>query len=115
MGAGGEQVDREHVTGAATLEFVHTSISNAYRNLTNIVLRIAPKAAQDVKGVLLNAHFDTVFGTSGERINPSSLCLRLFSFSFFFLLFPGGRMVLAFHGNATSCPLHFFPTSLFFS
>ena len=42
-----------------------TPITNSYQNLTNIVLRIAPRALVHAKAVLINAHFDTVFGTTG--------------------------------------------------
>lgn len=62
-----EQVDREYVSGAASLMAVGVHISNAYKNLTNVVLRIAPRSANSTKAVLINSHFDSVFGTPGEN------------------------------------------------
>ena len=59
------QVDREQTSGGVNMVFVGTPITNSYQNLTNIVLRIAPRALVHAKAVLINAHFDTVFGTTG--------------------------------------------------
>lgn len=59
------QVDREQTSGGVNMVFVGTPITNSYQNLTNVILRIAPRAAAHVKAVLINAHFDTVFGTTG--------------------------------------------------
>lgn len=59
------QVDREQTSGALNMVFVGSQITNAYANLTNIILRIAPRRTQRGKAVLVNAHFDTVFGTPG--------------------------------------------------
>lgn len=60
------QVDREQVSGAVNLVFAGRPLTNAYRNLTNVVLRIAPRAAAaDAMAVLVNSHFDSVFGTRG--------------------------------------------------
>jgi hypothetical protein len=59
------QVDREQTSGALNMVFVGSHITNAYANLTNVILRIAPRRAQHAEAVLVNAHFDTVFGTPG--------------------------------------------------
>ncbi len=40
-------------------------IANVYNNLTNIVLRIAPKGSS-AKAVLVNSHYDSTLGTPGE-------------------------------------------------
>ncbi len=40
-------------------------IANVYNNLTNIVVRIGPKASK-VKAVLVNSHYDSTVGTAGE-------------------------------------------------
>lgn len=59
-------MDREQVSGAVNLVFAGRPLTNAYRNLTNVVLRIAPRAAAaDALAVLVNSHFDSVFGTRG--------------------------------------------------
>lgn len=62
----GIQVDREQTTGAFNLVFVNTAITNAYNNLTNIILRIAPKDALHRKAVMINAHYDTFFESPGN-------------------------------------------------
>ena len=51
--------------------FVSSLITNAYANLTNVILRVAPRYAQHAKAVLVNAHFDTVFGTPGAGLRPN--------------------------------------------
>ena len=60
------QVDVEEVSGGLNLVFMGTSITNAYHNLTNIILRISPKRALGQPAVLINAHFDSSFGSPGE-------------------------------------------------
>ena len=59
------QVDVEEVSGGLNLIFMGTSITNAYHNLTNIILRISPKRALGQPAVLINAHFDSSFGSPG--------------------------------------------------
>ena len=56
----------EEVSGALNLVFMGTPISNAYRNLTNIILRVSPKRALAQPAVLINAHFDSAFGSPGD-------------------------------------------------
>ena len=56
----------EEVSGALNLLFMGTPITNAYRNLTNIILRVSPKRALAQPAVLINAHFDTSFGSPGD-------------------------------------------------
>lgn len=60
------QVDVEEVSGALNLVFMGTTITNAYRNLTNIILRVSPKRALAQPAVLINAHFDSAFGSPGD-------------------------------------------------
>ena len=59
------QVDREQTTGAVNMVFAGTHITNAYNNLTNIIIYIAPKEAAHSKAVMINAHFDSVFESPG--------------------------------------------------
>jgi hypothetical protein len=44
-------------------------IANVYRNLTNVVLRVAPAdpVAAARKAVLVNSHYDSTLGTVGEK------------------------------------------------
>ncbi len=71
------QVDREQTTGAVNMVFAGTHITNAYNNLTNIIVHIAPKTAAHSKAVMINAHFDSVFESPGRRrqLNPASPCM----------------------------------------
>ncbi|CAL8464405.1 g3940 [Coccomyxa elongata] len=59
------EVDREQTRGAVNMVFAGTHITNAYNNLTNIIVHIAPKAAAHSKAVMINAHFDSVFESPG--------------------------------------------------
>ncbi len=54
------------MSGAPNLLFMGTPITNAYRNLTNIILRVSPKRALAQPAVLINAHFDSSFGSPGK-------------------------------------------------
>ena len=58
-------MDREQVSGAVNLVFAGAPLTNAYRNLTNVVLRVAARAGGGGPSVLVFAHFDSVFGTRG--------------------------------------------------
>ena len=58
----------EEVSGALNLVFMGTPITNAYRNLTNIILRVSPKRALAQPAVLINAHYDSAFGSPGEPV-----------------------------------------------
>ena len=60
-------MDVEEVSGALNLMFMGTPITNAYRNLTNIILRVSPKRALAQPAVLINAHFDSAFGSPGDQ------------------------------------------------
>ena len=68
------QVDREQASGGINADFAGIKVASAYHNLTNVILYIAPSggAASSRGGpdamppaVLLNAHFDSIFGTQG--------------------------------------------------
>ncbi|KAK9905035.1 hypothetical protein WJX75_008341 [Coccomyxa subellipsoidea] len=59
------EVDREQTTGAVNMVFAGTHMTNAYNNLTNIIVSIAPKSALNSKAVMINAHFDSVFESPG--------------------------------------------------
>ena len=56
----------EQATGAVDLEFLHAGFTNAYINVTNVVLVLTPSAATgDTPAVLVNAHFDSTLGSPG--------------------------------------------------
>lgn len=62
-------VDREEVSGSLQANFAGVEIASSYTNLTNIVLYIEPKLkpGEDQRpALLLNSHFDTVFGSHGK-------------------------------------------------
>lgn len=51
-------------TGSFRQTFLNHDITNAYTNLTNLAVRVAPKGLKG-DAVLLNAHFDTTLGSPG--------------------------------------------------
>ena len=62
-------VDREETSGSLDAEFAGVKVASAYNNLTNILLYISPKTQQGATmkpALLLNSHFDSVFGTHGK-------------------------------------------------
>lgn len=48
------------------MHFLNADLTNAYRNLSNIVLALVPRAAAHLPALLLGAHFDTTLDTPGE-------------------------------------------------
>ncbi|KAK9835829.1 hypothetical protein WJX74_008841 [Apatococcus lobatus] len=59
------EVALEQVSGSASMEFMQHTFYNAYQDLSNVVLRVAPKQRASAKDVLVSAHFDSTIGTSG--------------------------------------------------
>ncbi|GMH43401.1 hypothetical protein BSKO_11323 [Bryopsis sp. KO-2023] len=59
------QVDVEDVSGALNDVIFNTPVTNAYRNLTNILLYISPKGAEGKKALLVNSHYDSTYGSPG--------------------------------------------------
>lgn len=60
------KVDWETATGAVNMVLIHQLIANAYRNVSNVVVAITPKALpRDAKAVLLNAHYDNTLSSPG--------------------------------------------------
>ena len=60
-------VDREQASGGFNAHFAGIDIASAYQNLTNIILYISPRQMPQSQqpALLLNSHFDSVFGTKG--------------------------------------------------
>lgn len=74
------QVLREDTTGALDMDFLHSDFTNAYLNVTNIVLKIVPVDASSNQTVLVNAHFDSTLGSPGKAVLWSyimQLCVQL--------------------------------------
>ena len=69
-------VDREQATGGFNAHFAGVNIASAYQNLTNIMLYISPRSisqTQQPRALLLNSHFDSVFGTRGGIISLADI------------------------------------------
>ena len=69
------QVLVEQVTGAVDMTFFHAPLINAYQNLSNVMLRIQPRGWQSAVNdtLLLNAHYDSPIGSTGEQPTAQSL------------------------------------------
>ena len=66
------QADIEFPTGANNMVFLRRMITNAYANVSNVVLVVQPAGVADRPALLLNAHFDSTLGSAGRL---SRLCL----------------------------------------
>lgn len=64
------EADREQTSGGLLADFAGVRVASAYKNLTNIVLHLRPIDVQLSAGrrnaLLLNSHFDSIFGTKGK-------------------------------------------------
>eukprot|EP00894_Picocystis_sp_ML_P000196 jgi/Pico_ML_1/50713/g1873.t1 len=63
------EVDLQVSSGSFPLKFLNKWITNTYANITNVVVKIAPKEGtpKPGSGVLVSSHFDTtVGGTPGQ-------------------------------------------------
>ncbi|KAK9839270.1 hypothetical protein WJX81_004900 [Elliptochloris bilobata] len=59
------EVELQSVSGAMDMHFLKADLTNAYRNLSNVVLALVPAAAARLPALLLGAHFDTTLDTPG--------------------------------------------------
>ena len=59
------QVELESVSGNMDMHFLNADLTNAYRNLSNVVLALVPAAAASAPALLLGAHFDSTLDTPG--------------------------------------------------
>ncbi|KAF5182275.1 Endoplasmic reticulum metallopeptidase, partial [Thalictrum thalictroides] len=60
------EIEETVVNGSFSMMFLHHSLSFAYRNHTNILMRISPADSQDTDASLLvNGHFDGPLGSPG--------------------------------------------------
>ena len=60
------QADIEFPTGALNMVFLRRMMTNAYKNVSNVVLAIQPTGVADRPALLLNAHFDSTLGSAGR-------------------------------------------------
>ena len=90
---------------------MHKEYTNFYNNLTNVVLVVSPRAGLREKSVLVNAHFDSTLGTTGQPCKPlTQLCMAVpcssamcsFGFREVSHLCQGLRMMLLVSGSSWS-------------
>lgn len=67
---------REFVTGAVPMSFMGRPFTNAYRNLTNIVVTITPRGMEGRRALLIAAHQDTAVSSPGEAPRRKRCCMR---------------------------------------
>jgi hypothetical protein len=78
------EVDVQHASGALAYTFVYAYFTNAYQNVTNILVRLRPAAAAAAAGgggsrpsVLVSAHYDSALGTPGASDALSGVAVML--------------------------------------
>ena len=72
------QVALERATGAVDMRFMHADITNAYINVSNVVLKITPAHAADTPAILVNGHFDSTLGSPGVlQLHACAQCYAL--------------------------------------
>lgn len=72
-------VERQQTSGAVTMSVFGFEITNAFNNLTNVVITLRPKDERNAskKAVLINAHFDSTLGTVGASDCASCVAVAL--------------------------------------
>lgn len=71
------EFERQQVSGAVNFQFIGCNITNAYKNLTNVVVRVTPRKPQTRHAFLVNAHFDSTIGTAGASDCASCVAVGL--------------------------------------
>jgi hypothetical protein len=59
------QIDIQKTSGAFPLHFLD-GMTNVYRDVQNVIVRVSAKHAESAHSLLVNCHFDTVSGSPGE-------------------------------------------------
>jgi hypothetical protein len=59
------QVDIQKTSGAFPLHFLD-GMTNVYRNVQNVIVRVSDKDTESPHSLLVNCHFDTVSGSPGK-------------------------------------------------
>jgi hypothetical protein len=59
------QMDIQKTSGAFPLHFLD-GMTNVYRDVQNVIVRVSAKYAESPHSLLVNCHFDTVSGSPGE-------------------------------------------------
>ncbi len=76
------QVVQERASGVLDQSFLENRFLNHYKNLTNVVMRIAPRQGKAaVRSLLLAAHFESTFGSPGEPLEAAARPYHLLGLS----------------------------------
>lgn len=59
------EVDIQKTSGAFPLTFLD-GMTNVYKNVQNVIVRVSSQASPSAHSLLLNCHFDTVSGSPGK-------------------------------------------------
>jgi hypothetical protein len=68
------QMDIQKTSGAFPLHFLD-GMTNVYRNVQNVIVRVSAKHSESAHSLLVNCHFDTVSGSPGESYDDITLAL----------------------------------------
>uniref|UniRef100_A0A182IYS4 FXNA-like protease n=1 Tax=Anopheles atroparvus TaxID=41427 RepID=A0A182IYS4_ANOAO len=72
------ELDRQTVTGAFSTSLLNQSMTSVYRNVQNVVVRLAGENEGDGSAaLLLNCHFDTVASSPGASDDAASCAVML--------------------------------------
>ncbi|KAJ9585933.1 hypothetical protein L9F63_020441, partial [Diploptera punctata] len=70
------EVDIQKTSGAFPLTFLD-GMTNVYRNVQNVIVRVSSQGVQSPFSLLLNCHFDTVSGSPGGSDDGASCAIML--------------------------------------
>ncbi|XP_021931492.1 endoplasmic reticulum metallopeptidase 1-like [Zootermopsis nevadensis] len=70
------QVDIQKTSGAFPLHFLD-GMTNVYRDVQNVIVRVSAKYAESAHSLLVNCHFDTVSGSPGGSDDGASCAIML--------------------------------------
>ncbi|GIL82137.1 hypothetical protein Vretimale_7105 [Volvox reticuliferus] len=71
------KVFRENVSGSVSMDFGGVPFTNAYRELTNIVVTITPRGTAGRRGLLVAAHHDSAVTSPGASDDVSMVAVML--------------------------------------
>jgi acetylornithine deacetylase/succinyl-diaminopimelate desuccinylase-like protein len=67
------QMDIQKTSGAFPLHFLD-GMTNVYRDVQNVIVRVSAQHAPSAHSLLVNCHFDTVPGSPGESYHDVIYC-----------------------------------------
>lgn len=70
------QVDVQKTSGAFPLKFLD-GMTNVYKNVQNVIVRVSASHAESMHSLLVNCHFDTVSGSPGGSDDGASCAIML--------------------------------------